>query len=148
LKGTIAPTARHWYEFLCSRQPLDEVNFWKPSAEKAFRGEPMSPFFFKLKAPDRAVCGFGLFVRYARLPDWMAWECFGAGNGCTTFEDLRAITQLRKGMNYRPTRATGDIGCIIISSPVFFSESIVGTSSSGSRERRHSLSAAAVPGPG
>ena len=79
-QGTIAPTDYDWCAFLQSRAHLDEVNFWKPSAERAFRGNPLTPFFFKLKAPHRAVCGFGFFVRYASLPDWMAWECFGEGN--------------------------------------------------------------------
>ena len=86
MDGTIAPTDYDWYRFLRDRQPLDEVNFWKPSAERPFRREPFTPFLFKLKAPHRAICGFGWFVRYASLPDWMAWECFDVGNGCESFE--------------------------------------------------------------
>jgi hypothetical protein len=23
------------------------------------------------------------------LPDWLAWETFGAGNGCESFEEMR-----------------------------------------------------------
>jgi putative restriction endonuclease len=123
LEGTIAPTDFDWYAFLNSRGRLDEVNFWKPSAERAFRGDPMSPFFFKLKAPRRAICGFGWFVRYASLPDWLAWECFGEGNGCSSFEEMRArIERIRARMHYRPTRGIGEIGCIVVAQPTFFDE--------------------------
>jgi putative restriction endonuclease len=123
LKGTIAPTDYDWYLFLASRDRVDEVNFWRPSAERAFRGEPFSPFFFKLKAPHRAICGFGWLVRYASLPDWMAWECFGVGNGCSSFEEMRTrIERIRTRMKYRPTRVSGEIGCIVISQPTFFGE--------------------------
>jgi hypothetical protein len=53
---------------LLAQDGLDEVNFWTPSAHRAFRGEVGSPFFFKLKARyGHAVCGFAHFARFTRL---------------------------------------------------------------------------------
>lgn len=62
------------------------VNFWSPSDYYAFHGTPGAPFFFKLKAPRNAIGGFGYVASFSRLPDWLAWECFGEGNGAPTFE--------------------------------------------------------------
>src|SRR5438093_10752718 len=81
-KGTIAPTDYEWYRFLEQGGPREEVNFWRPSAQRRFRAAPFSPFLFKLKAPQNAICGFGFFVRYSALPVWLAWGTFGTANGC------------------------------------------------------------------
>ncbi len=79
MNGTVAITDHGWYQFLLAQDDLDEVNFWTPSAHWGFRGEVGAPFFFKLKAQyDHAICGFAHFARYSRLPDWLAWETFGA----------------------------------------------------------------------
>ncbi len=95
MTGTIAPTSRGWYEFL-RRRELDEVNFWKPSGRRAFRAEPFSPFLFKLKRPHNAICGFGFFAKWARLPDWLARAYVGAGNGCESFPAMKeCIARLR-----------------------------------------------------
>jgi len=76
MRGTIAITDYGWYDRLRNQQGLDEVNFWKPSATRGFHADQFSPFIFKLRAPHNAVCGFGFFARYSRLPVWLAWECF------------------------------------------------------------------------
>lgn len=118
--GTIAPTDHGWYEFLRHRG-IDEVNFWKPSGRRAFLAEPFSPFLFKLKAPYNAVCGFGVFAKWTRLPDWLAWECFGAGNGCESLQVMKdRIATLREGMNYVDEGGADSIGCILLVGPVFF----------------------------
>lgn len=118
--GTIAPTDHGWYEFLRHRG-LDEVNFWKPSGRRAFVAEAFSPFLFKLKAPHNAVCGFGVFAKWTRLPDWLAWECFGVGNGCETFQAMKErIGRLRAGMNYVDEGSPDSIGCILLVGPFFF----------------------------
>jgi len=77
LRGIIAVTDRGWFEFLSQERGLDEVNFWKPSSRRGVRAAPFTPFLFKLRAPDNAICGFGYFARYSRLPAWLAWETFG-----------------------------------------------------------------------
>jgi putative restriction endonuclease len=118
--GTIAPTDHGWYEFLRHRG-LDEVNFWKPSGRRAFRAEPFSPFLFKLKAPYNAICGFGLFATWTRLPDWFAWECFGIGNGCESLQAMEdRIARLRAGMHYVSDGGPDTVGCILLVGPVFF----------------------------
>ena len=49
----------------------------------------MTPFFFRLKAPAKAIAGFAFFARYERLPVWLAWEAFGPGNGVDSLADLK-----------------------------------------------------------
>ena len=88
LQGTIAITDLGWYSFLAARPTISEVNFWTPSARRGFRAPQFSPFLFKLRAPHNAICGFAYFAQYSRLPDWLAWESFGEGNGC---ESLQAM---------------------------------------------------------
>jgi len=120
--GTVAITDHGWYELLLAQDPLDEVNFWTPSAHWGFRGQVGSPFFFKLKARyDHAICGFAYFARYARLPDWLAWETFGTRNGCRTLDDMRErIGGIRDRIDYRAASPSNQIGCILLAQPTFF----------------------------
>jgi len=118
--GTVAVTDYGWYKFLLRAAP-EEVNFWTPSDRRAFHGDPSSPFFFKLKAPHKAICGYGLFARWASLPDWLAWECFGTGNGCASLAELRArIGAIRGRIGYVPGAGVDNIGCILLVQAVFF----------------------------
>lgn len=119
--GTVAVTDFGWYEFL-SRRSLPEVNFWTPSDRRAFSAPEFSPYFFKLKAPHRSIAGFGYFAKWSSLPDWLAWECFGEGNGCETLAALQArLAEIRDRINYEPTGPVSAIGCILIVEPTFFS---------------------------
>jgi len=121
MRGTVAITDYGWYDSLRRQSSLEEVNFWKPSATRTFQAEPFSPFLFKLRAPHNAICGFGFFARYARLPDWLAWECFGIGNGCTSLIEMRqSIAVIRDRIGYRGVPSTAEIGCILIVQPLFF----------------------------
>ena len=79
--GYVAVTHQDWFHNLAQRVFWEEVNFWRPSAHHSFNGPPGSPFFFKLKSPLNAIGGFGLVAKFSRLPDWLAWECFGEANG-------------------------------------------------------------------
>ncbi len=118
--GTIAITDYGWYNYL-SRRRWDEVNFWTPSAHFSFSAPEFSPFLFKLKAPHNAVAGFGYFARYAPLPDWLAWDCFGEGNGCGSLEELRGRLQaIRRGFRYVGSEPIPQIGCIVVVNAVFF----------------------------
>jgi putative restriction endonuclease len=120
--GTIAPTDFGWYEFL-RQAKVDEVNFWRPSAERRFNADPFSPFLFKLKAPHNAICGFGHFAKYSALPYWLAWEAFGVGNGCPSQKImLDRITAIRGRMNYRGKSPVDFVGCILVVEPVFFEQ--------------------------
>jgi putative restriction endonuclease len=122
--GTIAPTDYGWYRHLCDGGPHDEVNFWRPSAQKRFLAERFSPFLFKLKAPHNAICGFGYFATYTALPVWLAWDTFGSENGCADRESMEErIRTIRDRMRYRGEVPAEQIGCILVVQPVFFAES-------------------------
>lgn len=120
--GTVAVTDFGWYEFLRGRQ-LPEVNFWTPSDRRAFRAPAFSPFLFKLKAPHNAICGFGYFAQWATLPDWLAWDCFGEGNGCRTLAEMRSrVGAIRRRIGYVAGRSSiTNVGCILLVEPTFFS---------------------------
>lgn len=118
--GYLALTDPSWYEFLASRNRVDEVNFWRPHGGQTFQAiRPGEPFFFKLRGPLKKIAGFGFFHRYELLPAWLAWDSFGEMNGAATFEAmLDQINRLREG----PADPSGNfqIGCIMISAPIFF----------------------------
>src|SRR5687768_15202945 len=119
--GTVAVTDSAWYEFL-SRRTLPEVNFWTPSDRRRFSAPEFSPFFFKLKAPYRAIAGFGYFVKWSSLPSWLAWECFGQGNGCESLDALESrLAAIRTRIGYVPSGLVASIGCILVVQPTFFS---------------------------
>ena len=118
--GTVAVTDYAWYDFL-SRHRVSEVNFWTPSDRRRFSAPEFSPFFFKLKAPHRAIAGFGYFARWSSLPPWLAWECFGEGNGCDslhTFEER--LADIRARIRYVAKGPVANIGCILLVQPIFF----------------------------
>jgi hypothetical protein len=120
MRGTIAITDYDWYSLLRNQPGLEEANFWKPSATRAFHAEAFSPFIFKLRSPQNSICGFGFFARYSRLPVWLAWECFGIGNGCQNLGEMRQrIGRIRERIGYKGAAAE-EIGCVLIVQPVFF----------------------------
>lgn len=121
--GTVAVTDFGWYDFL-SRRPMPEINFWTPSDRRRFSAPEFSPFFFKLKAPYRAIAGFGYFAKWSSLPSWLAWECFGQGNGCESLADLETrLADIRARIRHRPTSGPANIGCILLVQPMFFPRS-------------------------
>jgi putative restriction endonuclease len=120
--GTIAITDYDWYEFLSQHRTWEEVNFWKPTTHWSFRAPQFSPFLFKLKAPHRAIAGFGYFVRYSVLPEWLAWDCFGTGNGCSSLEQMHArLQKIRAKIKAAPQNGIPQIGCIVVLNATFFS---------------------------
>lgn len=118
--GYIGLTDPEWYKYLSTQPRIDEVNYWQPHGGHTFKAiKKGDPFFFKLRAPFKAIAGFGFFERYESLPAWLAWECFGPMNGAPDFETmLDRILRLRKD---EPSRAGKfSIGCIMVTAPVFF----------------------------
>jgi putative restriction endonuclease len=123
MRGTVAITDYGWYRTLKALPALEEVNFWKPSTYRSFRAPEFSPFFFKLRAPHNAICGYAFFARYSVLPDWLAWETFAEGNGTATFRELRdRILAIRDRIRFRGETGTPEIGCILLVQPTFFDE--------------------------
>jgi putative restriction endonuclease len=121
IHGWVAPTHQDWFDYLSQRRRWPEVNFWRPSDYHAFRGEPGTPFFFKLKAPHSRIGGFGYVASFSKLPEWLAWECFGEANGAPTFEALGdRLEAIRKKSDLRGKSALRQIGCIVLVDVVFF----------------------------
>ncbi len=121
--GWVAVTDFHWYQRLLSvGREHAEVNFWQPSARAPRKDMPMgTPFLFKLKAPHRAICGFGYFLRFTVLPEWLAWEAFGRGNGVDSLTELQQrLSRIRKGASIA---ARPEIGCNILAEAQVWPES-------------------------
>jgi putative restriction endonuclease len=123
MNAYVAPTDLRWFEFLSSRQDVDEVNFWMPNPWGGRfgvlrRGEPL---LFKLKAPHRMIAGGGFFEHYTELPISLAWEAFGEKNGARSLSEVRnSIARLRKDKP-RPWEDYV-IGCILLVEPFFWPE--------------------------
>lgn len=119
--GYVANTDLDWFSFLSAQSDLDEINFWNPSDRTNNLSPSGSVWFFRLKAPVNLIGGFGIIARYSHLPEWLAWECFGRGNGFADLErfqeKLRAIRDKNK-MKREP--GAQQIGCLILTQPVFF----------------------------
>lgn len=120
MKLFVGLTDHDWYTYLRDR-PREEVNFWWPSPEQAFRAlRPGEPFLFKAKYPHRAIVGGGFFVRYVAAPLSLAWQAFGDGNGTP---DARSL--LRRLRKYRKNDAPDpEIGCTVLTEPFFFPEEL------------------------
>jgi putative restriction endonuclease len=120
VRAFVAVTDKDWYQFLAGRPDLDEVNFWQPGGNRAFRalsrGEPL---LFKLHHPDNAIVGGGFLVHASLIEASLAWEAFGEKNGAPSYPEMR-----RRIERYRraPTdpHATYQIGCIILVEPFFW----------------------------
>lgn len=122
--GFVGVTDFAWYTFLRERRAT-EVNFWQPSGGRAFRAvQPGAPFFFKLKRPHDAIAGFGFFSHHSVVPDWLAWQTFGEGNGAPDLATLRrGIARLRRDGGGGDARAGSfPIGCIMLRDCTFFAE--------------------------
>lgn len=123
MRGLVLPTDYDWYSFLQARQPLDEVNFWQPSGTTTFHtSAPGTPVFFKLKSPHNAIGGFGFFARASVLPAWLAWDSFGAGNGASSWDQMKRRIEKYRASEKRDPAGRYEIGCLMITEPFFFSE--------------------------
>lgn len=121
MKLYIGVTDYTWFSFQAARQP-DEVNFLQPSGGRRFNAiEPMAPFLFKLHSPYNRIAGGGFFVRHSLLPLSIAWDTFREKNGAPDFATFaKGIRKYRERSGVRVPDPT--IGCIILTSPFFFSE--------------------------
>jgi putative restriction endonuclease len=116
----IAVTDNDWFRFLRQQPGIDEVNFWQPSGERAFRAlNPGELLLFKLHSPLDFIVGGGFFVRFVSFPYTFVWEAFGPKNGAATIDEMR-----RRIEKYRraPVGPNDPIGCIILGQPFFWDE--------------------------
>jgi putative restriction endonuclease len=125
LSGYVALTDFSWYEFLRGRyrsEGIDEVNFWKPSGQPFKAIAAGEPVLFKLKAPRNAIGGWGLSARAAVLPDWLAWDAFGFGNGTADRDTLLSKLRSYRQKNGMKPSELAQVTCIAVTNPVFFDD--------------------------
>jgi putative restriction endonuclease len=118
----IAVTDNDWFRYLRAQQGVDEVNFWKPGGQQAFRAlSPGEPLLFKLHSPEDYIVGGGFFIHFSFLPYTLAWETFQEKNGVATLEAMR-----RRIEHYRraPVDLNSRIGCILLREPFFFPDNL------------------------
>lgn len=120
----VYPTDLKWFQFLQSRGPLDEVNFWQPGGTTEFRRLlPGELFLFRLKSPINKIAGGGTFSYATLFPISGAWEAFGEKNGVSSFYELfNAINHYRSKNGAAHTTADTQIGCIVLQNPFFLTE--------------------------
>ncbi len=87
----IAVTNRDWFDYQCSHDFIDEINFWTPSQNCPRRISPGDYFVFKLAGHGDYIGGYGTFVeyKYQSLDD--AWNEFGRKNGADTKDEFVKI---------------------------------------------------------
>ena len=121
MKFYIGNTDLDWYLYLKKINPED-INFWQPGGLSHFRAiEPGSPFLLKLKTPVNKIAGIGFFTSHSILPIDFTWEVFQNRNGVDNFLNFYSkIKSYRDPSN--PIERTPNIGCIILTNPVFFNE--------------------------
>lgn len=84
-----------------------------------------SPFLFKLRSPDNAICGFAYFAKYSALPIWLAWETFEQANGCTNRLEMEArLGAIRERIRFEGGDVAEYIGCTLLVQPTFFPEEL------------------------
>ncbi len=119
MKFYLGVTDLDWFRFL-SKRDNEDINFWQPGGKANFRViSPGAPFLFKLKSPINAIAGVGFFSSHSILPINVAWDIFQERNGVATYKSfLKKILNYRSGSN--PLHANPNIGCIILTDPIFF----------------------------
>ena len=125
MNAYIANTDYNWYKYLSSIKDLDEANFWRPTGNARLATlSPGEPLFFKLKqAYGNMIVGFGLFVMYRPIKFGEAWEVFGDKNGAKTLEVMwQRIAHYANINRHIAPNLNHEIGCILLTSPVFFPE--------------------------
>ena len=120
MRTYIGVTDSAWAEFLQARPGLEEVNFWRPSADTSFCAlQPGEPFLFKTHHPDNSIIGGAFFEGYLPLRVTEAWDFFGPGNGVDSAASLyEATTRYRRATSRQVDNPT--IGCIILSDVHWF----------------------------
>jgi putative restriction endonuclease len=122
----VYPTDRDWFDFLRTRPELDEVNFWRPGGEQAFRQLNTGDLLlFRLKSPIDKIAGGGVYVHFSIYPVGLAWEAFGVKNGAAderAFDERIARYKGLAGADALTQDAR--IGCIILQAPFFLPEQL------------------------
>jgi putative restriction endonuclease len=116
----VGVTDMEWYRFLAGLPAVDEVNFWRPAGDRAFRALTAGELFlFKTHHPHNRIVGGGVFERFDAMTVTAAWEVFGELNGTANLSRM-----LDRIGHYRDAPiASGEdprIGCIFLRDVQFF----------------------------
>ncbi|TRZ92046.1 HNH endonuclease [bacterium] len=122
-------TDQEWFDYLRSQPGIDEVNFWQPSPNAQFQALSKGDLFlFKLHRGPRTrnrdlIAGGGVFASFSILPISLAWEAFEKCNGASSYSEMR-----QRLLHYRRIADNPhedfQAGCIILTQPFFFDESM------------------------
>lgn len=120
MRGFVGLTDLDWYTTLSAARAT-EANFWRPSGTSFRALAKGEPLFFLLHSPMSAVCGFGVFVRFDRLPVWLAWDTFGVGNGVDSLASFCGrIARYRRNPGAVGVVEASTISCIVLEECVWF----------------------------
>lgn len=125
MRAYIANTDIDWYRHFLEMGADDDINFWRPLGDSKFSALSFGqPLIFKAKKKfGHAIVGFGYFTQYQPASIRDAWNAFGFANGAKSLPEMLSRIQkyaVQKGIGHVTERHT--IGCIILSSNVFFEE--------------------------
>ncbi len=102
---------------------VDEVNFWRPVSQGGRFSvvRDGGPVFFRLKAPARAIAGFGFFAGTLEMTVSMAWEVFGEANGDPTYSSFLGRIHGYRVQYGRDTSAleSQKVTCLVLRGAVF-----------------------------
>lgn len=115
----VLTTDPDWYRFLRARPSLDEVNFWQPG-RASNSTPPGTPWLYLIRGTS-SIWGMAYFSTFSSMPIGVAWDTFGEGNGFDSFTAFQAKIALLKRL---PENTVGNIGCAVLSSPVYFDEPV------------------------
>ena len=114
----VANTDNDWFDFLATRSPLEDVNFWKPTPQTFRAIDEGQLFVFRLKSPRNKIGGYGVLASSINVPIQLAWDLLGARNGSSSMAHMiGAISRYRNG---EQITAQSLIGCRVLTTPVFF----------------------------
>jgi putative restriction endonuclease len=118
----VAVTDYDWFQLHASKSYVDEVNFWRPSAEATFKALKTGELLvFKLHSPRNFIVGGGFFTRFVQLPISLSWDAFGERNGARSLSEMRDRIAKYRREPIAPTE-NPTIGCILLAEPFFFTE--------------------------
>src|SRR4051794_31257465 len=117
-------TDRRLFEYLRAAPCTDLVNFWTPTPWRIRSLHAGDYCYFLLKAPWRAIGGYGVFVGYEEMPVSAAWRRYGPANGVSDRVELRERTRRYALLHARDPDLSDDpvIGCIILRDAVFLDD--------------------------
>jgi putative restriction endonuclease len=116
----VAITDKNWFTLHASSAGVEEVNFWRPSAESSFKALQQGEILlFKLHSPDNFIAGGGFFTRFLQLPVNLAWDVFKEANGVKSLSEMRARIEHYRHSKIGPTE-NPTIGCIMLAEPFFW----------------------------